>query len=73
MTLIKSSITYQLNELGELTKKDWNVALNPGEDGGVITQPNGIEVFFNSLNEALSILSDTLEIVRTGDTKWCLE
>lgn len=71
MTMIESSIDYQLQELSELTHRAWKVNYNP-EKGGLITQPNGIEVIFQTWAECLHILSETLEIVRKGDTKWCL-
>jgi hypothetical protein len=41
--------------------------------GGEIIQPNGMEIPFQTLNEALDILSGIFEVVRNGDTAWCLK
>ena len=71
MSLIECSINSQLNELSNITKNVWGLVHNP-DYGGVITQPNGVEVTYETLNEALSILTDTLTIVKTGDIGWCL-
>lgn len=71
MTLIRSSIDYQLGELTKVTGKYWAMNYHP-DYGGEIIQPNGIEIHFDTLNEALSILGEVLDIVKRGEMAWCL-
>lgn len=72
MTLIRSSVDYQLKELTKLTDKYWSMSYHP-DRGGEIIQPNGMEIHFDTLNEALAILGEMLTIIRNGDTDWCLK
>jgi len=72
MTLIRSSVDYRLNELTQVTGKHWAMNYHP-DKGGEIIQPNGMEVHFETLNEALDVLSNIFEVIRSGDTKWCLQ